>query len=160
MSLQKYESDVRHLNKSQAEAYYFLSDLSHLTALRARLTDPVVQEKLHEQLPSDRLDQILRFMEKTEFTPDSISVDSPIGRVMLRVVEREEPKLIKLASEGSPVPLTLWVQIVPDELLGSKMRITLGADVNMFMKALVAKPLQQAADGIAAAFAAVVEMNP
>ena len=35
------------------------------------------------------------------------------------------------------------------------MRVTVGAEVNFFMKGMVAKPLQQAADGLAQMLAAV-----
>ena len=41
------------------------------------------------------------------------------------------------------------MQVLPVADGGSKMRVTLGAEVNVFMKAMVSKPLQQAVDGIA-----------
>ena len=64
-------------------------------------------------------------------------------------MEREEPKLVKMGSEGSPIPLTIWIQMLPTDAYSSKLRVTVGAEVNMFMKGMVAKPLQQAADGLA-----------
>lgn len=159
MSLEKFESEVRPLRVSQTQAYYMLSDLNHLAVLRAKLTDPLAQEKMAEQVPADKLEQLRTYLDQTEFTADTVSVASPIGNVTLRVSEREEPKLIKLVSEGSPLPLTLWIQIVPSEPLGSRLRVTVGAEVNFFMKGMVAKPMQKAADGLAVAFAAVAEMT-
>ena len=158
MSLQKFESDVQPLHRSQPQAYYMLSDLSHLSVLQARLTDPQVQERLADQLPADRLGQVVDLLQKAVFEPDSISLPTPVGNIVMRVVEREEPKLVKLESEGNPIALTLWIQIAGCDEFTSKMRVTIGADVNIFMKGLVAKPLQQAADGIAQALAAAAQM--
>lgn len=39
--------------------------------------------------------------------------------------------------------------MLPTDVYSSKLRVTVGAEVNMFMKGMVAKPLQQAADGLA-----------
>ena len=38
---------------------------------------------------------------------------------------------------------------------GSKLKVTIGAEVNMFMRAMVAKPLKKAADGLANMLSAV-----
>lgn len=37
----------------------------------------------------------------------------------------------------------------------AKLRVTVGAEVNFFMKGMVAKPLQQAADGLANMLSAI-----
>ena len=59
---------------------------------------------------------------------------------------------IKLAGEGSPIPIYVWIQLLPEGEQATKMRVTVGAEVNMFMKGMVSKPLQQAAEGIATLF--------
>lgn len=71
------------------------------------------------------------------------------------MVEREEPKCIKFASEGSPVQLYVWIQLLPHGDMACKLRVTVGAEVNFFMKGMVAKPLQQAADGLANMLSAI-----
>ena len=83
------------------------------------------------------------------FDQDSVQIASPVGQLVLRIIEREEPKCIKFASEGSPIPLNLWIQLLPHGEMECKMRVTVGAEVNFFMKGMVSKPLQQAADGLA-----------
>ena len=84
-----------------------------------------------------------------ELDADSVTVTSPVGKVTLRIIDREEPKCIKFEAEGSPLPFNVWIQLLPVGDDSCKMRVTLRAEVNVFMKAMVSKPLQQAVDGLA-----------
>ena len=58
----------------------------------------------------------------------------------MRIIEREPYKCVKFESEKSPVPMNLWIQILPVEAGQAKLKVTIRAEVNMFMKAMVAKP--------------------
>ena len=49
----------------------------------------------------------------------------------------------------SPIPLNLWIQILPVNENEAKMKVTIRAEVNMFMKAMVAKPLQEGVEKLA-----------
>lgn len=149
MSLSKFESDVKHLNRPVEEAYALFADLRHLENLKQRLNDPAVQQRLSEQLPAEKAEEARRQLDQMAFGEDFVTLASSMGDVTLRVVERDEPKCVKLASEGAPVQLYLWIQLLPEGEGEAKMRITIGAEVNMFMKAMVSKPLQKAADGLA-----------
>ncbi len=149
MSLSKYESEVKHLPMNIAYAYARFSDLRNFETLRERLNDPLVQQKLAEQVPADKLEKAREELQKLEFDADSLRFDSPVGKVELAIIEREEPKLIKFEGVGTPIPLNLWLQLLPEGEGGTKLKVTVGADVNMFMKPMLSKPLQQAADGIA-----------
>lgn len=149
MSLTKFESAVKQLSHPQQTVYDWLSDLRHIEALRGRLDDPALLEQLGERVPGTDAQSLRQQLESMTFSEDTVTMDSPLGKVTLRVVEREAPKCVKLEAEGSPLPLTLWVQVLPVAEAESKMRVTLGAEVNVFMKAMVSKPLQQAVDGIA-----------
>lgn len=155
MSLTKYESEIKLVPQPQQTVYGRLSDLNNLSSLREHLTDPAVQERLASQVPADKMADLSRYVENMQFDTDSMQIDSPLGKVTLRVVEREEPKCIKFASEGSPVPLYVWIQLLPHGEAECRMRVTVGAEVNIFMKGMVAKPLQQAADGLAQLLSAV-----
>ena len=95
------------------------------------------------------MDELRNYAEQMSFETDALHINSPMGTITLRIVERDEPKCIKFASEGSPVQLYLWIQLLPHGTYESKMKVTVGAEVNFFMKGMVAKPLQQAADGLA-----------
>ena len=149
MSLAKYESEVKMVPQNQTILYGRFADLNSLSAIKERLDDPLVQQKLSEQVPADKLDEVRKYAQGLSFETDAIHIASPMGNITLRVVEREEPKCIKFASEGAPVQLYVWIQLLPHGDYESKLRVTVGAEVNFFMKAMVAKPLQQAADGLA-----------
>lgn len=149
MSLTQFESAVKPLSYPQQTVYGWLSDLRHIEALREKLNDPAVLQQLGERVPGTDAESLRRQLETMTLSEDTVTMDSPLGKVTLRIVEREAPKCVKLEAEGSPLPLTLWVQVLPVADGGSKMRVTLGAEVNVFMKAMVSKPLQQAVDGIA-----------
>lgn len=149
MSLTKFESAVKPLSHPQQTVYGWLSNLRHIEALREKLNDPAVLQQLGERVPGTDAESLRRQLETMTLSEDTVTMDSPLGKVTLRIVEREAPKCVKLEAEGSPLPLTLWVQVLPVADGGSKMRVTLGAEVNVFMKAMVSKPLQQAVDGIA-----------
>lgn len=149
MSLAKYESEVKIVPQSQSVVYSRFDDLNSLSAIKDRLSDPTVQQKLSEQVPADKLDELRKYAQGLSFEADAIHIASPMGNITLRVVEREAPKCIKFASEGSPVQLYVWIQLLSHGAYESKLRVTVGAEVNFFMKGMVAKPLQQAADGLA-----------
>lgn len=150
MSLSKYESSVKHLARPVGEVYGRLADLRHLEQLKARLADPAVQEKLAANLPADKLEEARRQLENITFDADSIQLPSPAGNLKLRIVERDEPKCIKLAGDETPLPLYVWIQLLPEGDDVCKMRVTVGAEVSLFMKPMVSKPLSQAAEGLAA----------
>lgn len=149
MSLSKYESEVKRLALSQEEAYTRFSDLRNLGALKTTLDNPEIQGKAAEHLSPEKMDEARQQLESMTFTEDCVTLSTPVGEITFRIVERDVPKLLKFAGEGSPMPLNLWIQLLPSEDGGSLLRVTVGAEVNMFMKTIVAKPLQQAADKLA-----------
>jgi hypothetical protein len=94
-------------------------------------------ERVRDRLPEDKLQGL-------EFDSDSVSVEAPmVGRLALQVVEREEPKTIKFEATQSPVPLNFWIQLLPVTEDTCKMKLTLKADLNIFLKGMVQKPLQE-----------------
>ena len=88
-------------------------------------------------MPADKLDELRKYAQGLSFEADAIHIASPMGNITLRVVEREAPKCIKFASEGSPVQLYVWIQLLPHGAYESKLRVTVGAEVNFFMKGMV-----------------------
>lgn len=147
MSLCKYESEIKQLGISQQAAYEHLSNPQRFAAFKERMNDPAVQERM-KGLPAAEVEKAQQMLESLDVTEDSLSLTTPVGAITFRIVEREEPKLVKYAAENSPLPVTLWFQLLPKDAV-SLLRVTLGAEVNMFMRPMVQKPLQEAANKLA-----------
>ena len=120
----QYESNVKHVPYSQERVYDKLSDLNNLAAIRERMDDMT-------------------------FDRDSLTLTVQGMNVTLRIIEREPCKCIKFEGDKSPIPLNLWIQILPVNENEAKMKVTIRAEVNMFMKAMVAKPLQEGVEKLA-----------
>ena len=131
----QFESNIKQIPYAQAVVYAQVSDLSNL-------------EKVKDRLPEDQVKDMT-------FTADEVSVNSPVGEVSLRVIEREEPKCVKFETAKSPVPMNMWIQLVPMSEESCKMRVTIKADVPIFLKGMVSKPLQEAVEKIADVLAMV-----
>lgn len=126
----KFESSIRQIAYPQSAVYAMLSDLSNV-------------EKIQDKLPEDRVKNL-------RFDADSITVTAaPVGDLRLRIVEREEPKCVKFETEQSPIPFNLWIQILPVDATTCKMKLTIGAELNPFIKGMVKKPLEEGIEKIA-----------
>ena len=125
-----FESSIRQIPHPQQSVYAMLSDLANL-------------ERIRHRLPEDKLKDF-------SFDSDTLSVNvPPVGSIRLRIVDRDEPKCIKFETEQSPVPFNFWIQILPVTDTTSKMKLTIKADLNPFIKGMVKKPLQQGIEKIA-----------
>lgn len=157
MGLTKKESEVKTVALPVNMVYTMYSDLSNFEKFKTAVEQPEVRDKIKSQggVSDEKLDEMAAKLEQVSFTADTIVAPSPMGEITLRVVEREENRLIKLASEGAPMQFYVWVQFLPHTVQSTRLKVTCGADVNMIMKAMVKKPLQQAADGLAQMLAGV-----
>lgn len=131
----QFESNVKHVPYSQERIYNKLSDLNNLEGVRERLD--MVKDKLDGKL------------EDMSFDRDSITLKVQGISFTLRIIEREPLKCIKFEGDKSPIPLNLWIQILPVTQEEAKMKVTIRAEVNMFMKAMVSKPLQEGVEKLA-----------
>lgn len=120
----KFESSVKTIPYAQERVYEKLSDLSHLEALKDRLPQDKVRDMSFD---TDTL---------------SFSVD-PVGQLTLKIIEREPYKCIKFETTNSPLPFNMWIQLVPVTETECKIKVTIGLEINPFMKAMVQKPLQE-----------------
>lgn len=148
----KYESSVKQIYAPQSAVYAKLSDLNNLATIKERISDPAIQERMKAsgQVPEDKLDAIKEKIEQMEFTQDSVSINAaPLGQIAINIVEREPEKCIKFQSAKSPIGFKVWIQILPTSETTSKIRVTIEADVNIFMKAMVDKPLKEGVEKFA-----------
>ena len=120
----KFESDIKFIPFSQENVYEKLSNLNNL-------------EKVKDKLPQDKVKDLT-------FDADSVSIEvPPVGNITLQVVEKEPCKCIKFGTTTSPLPFNLWIQLLPVSSNECKMKLTIGMELNPFMKTMVQKPLQE-----------------
>ncbi len=125
----EFTSDVKAIPFNDDRIFTMLSDLSNL-------------ERVRDRIPQDKVKDF-------EFDSDSctFAVD-PVGKIRFEIVEREPNKTIKFTTTNSPVPLFLWIQLKQVDEGDTRMKMTVKADLNPFIKPMVSKPLQDALNKI------------
>ncbi len=131
----QFESNVKFVPYSQERVYTKLEDLNNLSGVKERL------EQMREQV-GDKIQDI-------SFDRDSLTLTIQGMNVTLRIIEREPCKCIKFEGDQSPIPLNLWIQILPVTDEQAKMKVTVRAEVNMFIKGMISKPLQEGVEKLA-----------
>lgn len=107
-----------------------LSDLNHL-------------ELAKDKIPQDKIKDF-------SFDTDSCTVTvDPIGKIRFVIIDREPNSTIKFEAEQVPVGLNMWIQLKATDTNETKMKLTIKADLNPFLKPMVSKPLQQGLDKVA-----------
>ncbi len=128
--MSQYESSVKLIPYPQEKVYAKLEDLNNLEMLKGRIPEDKIKEFSYDR--------------------DQATVELPkLGKVTIRVVEREIPKCIKLEAVGSPVPANLWIQIIPNGPDASKMRVVAKVEVNFMLKSMIEKPMKEGVEKIA-----------
>ena len=142
----KYESQIKQVPFSQSAVYAKLSDLTNLAVIKERIDDPNVQAKI----PADKIEEVRNAVNQMEFTTDTVSAPAgPIGTIAVQIVDREPEKCVKFTSTNSPVSFKLWVQMLPKGDTSSKLKVTIDADLNFFMKQMVGSHLEKGVDKFA-----------
>lgn len=136
MSKTKFESTIKQVPYSQAAVYAQISNLENLSRVRDRM-------------PEDKVKDF-------SFDADTVTMHiEPVGALKIAIIDRDEPKCVKFESVEAPIPFHLWIQVLPVTETSAKMKVTVEADLNPFIKGMVSKPLQEGVEKIADALAAV-----
>jgi hypothetical protein len=131
-----FESSVKLIPHNQERVYTKLSDLNNL-------------ESLKDKIPQDKVNNL-------RVDADTLSLQViPVGNLTLQIIERDPPKCIKFETIQSPLFFNLWIQIIPVSEESCKIKLTLHADINMFMKSFIQKPLQEGLEKIAETMATI-----
>ena len=143
----KYESQIKQVPYTQSAIYAKISDLTNLAVIKERFDAPNVQAKM----PADKIEEIRKVVSQMEFTADTVSAPAgPIGgNISVQIVNREPEKCVKFTSTKSPVDFKLWVQVLPISETASKIKVTLDADLNFFMKQMLKGKLQDGVERLA-----------
>lgn len=126
-----FESKVGKVSLSSEKIYTFLSDFNNLK----------------NYIPADKISDWQSDGDTCSFTV------SGMGKVGLKIVEKNPFNLIKITGEGlSNHHFLLWIQLKEVADSDSRVKITLKADINPMMKMMVAKPIQKFLDMLVDAF--------
>ena len=126
----EFTSQIRAIPHNDARVFAVLSDLSNM-------------QRVRQSLPQDSV-------KAFTLTDDRCSFEvSPIGKIEFHIVDREPNKTIKFETTQSPVPLLLWIQLKQVAENDTRMKMTVRAELNPFLKPMVSKPMQEAVDKIA-----------
>lgn len=126
----QFESSVKVIPYNNEQVYAKLSDLTNI-------------EKVKDKLPQDKVKDL-------QFDADFMSFSvPPVGMLTLRIIEREPDKCIKFETVNSPLPFNLWIQLVPVTEAECKMKLTIRAELNPFIKGMIQKPLEEGLEKMA-----------
>ncbi|MDR2621212.1 MAG: SRPBCC family protein [Dysgonamonadaceae bacterium] len=132
----EFTSEIKQLPYSETTIFEVLSDLNNL-------------EKVKDQIPQDKVQDF-------SFDRDSCTFNvSPVGNVRFSIVEREPNKTIKFMADQLPVDVSLWIQLKEVNAQDTRMKLTVRANLNPFLKPMLSGPLQKGLDQIADVLAAV-----
>ena len=149
MSTSTFESNIKQIPHKQESVFNTLSDLSNLQRFKDKF------EQIKDQIPEDKREQLDKLKDIT-FDRDSISISAPmVGEIKMHIIEREFPKTIKFEAENSPIPFFFWIQLLPTSETSCKMKLTIKAELNMLIKGMVKKPLEEGIEKVANALAMV-----
>lgn len=155
----EYKSEVKTIFAPQERVYARLADLNNLAAIKQGLENPEAKERIMQQMGDkvkpEQMEQIIEKLRSLQFDSDSVSGDSPMGNITLRIIERECPKTIKFVIEGAPLQANMWIQLLPAGETQCALRLTVKADLNFFIKQMIGSKLQQGVDALATTLASL-----
>lgn len=129
-----YVSNIKSIASDRARVYDKLSDLSGLSSVSEALS-------AHPDASKVQIEAIDR--DTCAF------VISGAGRLELKVVEREPDKTIKLEAQSSPIPLTLWIQLLEPAPSDTRLRLTLRTELNFIMRKMIGSKLEEGVERMA-----------
>ena len=140
MSTTKIVSEIFKINSPIKDVYALLSDFNKI----GRLAEMAKQMGMSTAQHAD-LEKMSDKIESTRFTEDACYVTvKGLGEVAVKMVEKEEPKLIKLGGDGAlPFEFNLWIQLLENGPYDTRMKITFHGELNMMLKMLLKGKLEK-----------------
>lgn len=129
-----YVSNIKQIGAPRQSVYDKLSDLSALSRIGDALS-------AHPEASKIQIEAVDR--DTCAF------VISGAGRLELKVVEREPDKTIKLEAQSSPIPLTLWIQLLEPAPSDTRLRLTLRTELNFIMRKMLGSKLEEGIERMA-----------
>lgn len=126
----EFTSTIKEIPYSSSQVFSVLSDLTLL-------------EKVKDKLPQDKISNFSFDKDHCSFTIN------PLGKITFVVVDREPCKVVKFTTEQAPFQLFLWIQLKEKDKHNTYLKLTVKAELNMFVKPIVSKPLQEGLEKMA-----------
>lgn len=125
MGLEKYESKQQQILRPASQIYAVVSRFDNFT--------PILKDKVEEWQADE----------------DSCSFKVKGFTMSLRMIDREEPKFVKIVGEGvTPVDFTFWLQLHEVTPTDTRIRLVLHVELNMMMRMMIGGKLQKTLDQI------------
>lgn len=126
----EFTSEVKTIPHGVGNIYNVLSDLSNLELVR-------------DKIPADKIKNL-------SFDKDSCTINvSPVGDVKFEIVERVDNDTIKFQGMQLPMEIYMWIQLKGSADNETKLKLTIKADLNVFIKPMVSKPLTEGIEKVA-----------
>jgi len=120
----EYISDIKTILYSDNDIYPILSDPRKLELFKDKIKDDKLKDFSYDE--------------------DSCTINiNPIGKIRFQIIERVPNSTIKFEAQQIPFKLNLWIQLKQVSENETKMKLTVKADINAFLKPMVSKPLQE-----------------
>lgn len=147
MSATKIASGIYKIDSSIKDVYALLSDFGRI----GRLFEFAKQMGMERNMP---VNQFSDKIESVNFVEDACYIQvKNLGEVALKIVEKEEPTLVKYGGGGvMPFDFNIWLQLLENGPYDTRMKITFQGELNMVMKMLLKgkleKGIEQLAEGL------------
>lgn len=129
-----YISGIKSIKAHQGQVYDKLKDLSGLAKIGEALQSHPEASKISVEATDE---------------DNCVFIIAGLGRLHLRVTEREPEKTIKLEAVDAPIELSLWIQLLSADTYDTRLRLTLRTELNFLMKKMVGSKLQEGVDKLA-----------
>lgn len=114
----------------------------------SKISNPENLRSLMSSVPVDQIPADKRAMlENIKVTSDSIEVPGgPVGSLTFKISEKKEPTLVKFDGVGSPVAMSLAINISPDGADACLAEVEIDIALPKMVLAMMSGPIQQMAD--------------
>lgn len=127
-----YKSDEVTLKADAQSVFNRLSDFESLKELLGKIPE--------DQIPADKKEMF----DSIKLTNDSIELPGgPVGAIKLRVVEKTAPSRIKLKGEGTPVPLSLQLDLQPIDDSACRAQAKVDLEIPTMLRPMISGPMQK-----------------
>lgn len=132
----KIVSEIFKIDSTIESIYSFLSDFNRIG---------MVVNMAKQMGGAEQMGKLAEKIEDVRFSEDACMVQvKDLGEVAVKIVEKEHPKLIKLAGdENVPFQFNLWIQLLENGPYDTRMRLTFEGEMNMVMKMMLKGKLEK-----------------